>query len=43
MAAKPVIDELTPHTFKYRVDFAALPLDASIGAMCVSRPTKPDG
>ena len=43
VSAKPVIDELTPHTFKYRVDFAALPLDDSIGALCVSRPTNPTG
>jgi len=29
------------HRFKYRIDFDNLPLDDSVGAICVSRPTNP--
>ncbi len=43
IAARPLIETIDAHTFKYRVDFDALPLDASIGALCVSRPTNPTG
>lgn len=43
VAARPQIDELEPHTFKYRIDFEQLPLDEQVGALCVSRPTNPTG
>ncbi|WP_257267034.1 valine--pyruvate transaminase [Endozoicomonas sp. ONNA2] len=42
-AIKPDIEYLDPHTFKYRVDFQALVIDDSVGAICVSRPTNPTG
>lgn len=38
---KPRIEFLEEHLFKYRVDFDALKIDESIGAICVSRPTNP--
>ncbi len=37
------IDFLDEHTFKYAIDFDSVPLDDSIGAICVSRPTNPSG
>lgn len=44
---KPEIDEVTYQDqegfFKYRVDFDALKIDDSIGAICCSRPTNPTG
>ena len=43
VAAKPEIDFLDEHTFKYRVNFNALNLSDEIGAICVSRPTNPTG
>ena len=43
VAARPEITFLDAHTFKYRVNFDALPLDDDIGAICVSRPTNPTG
>ncbi len=41
--AKPEIQRLDDHLFKYRLDLHALELDSDIGAMCVSRPTNPTG
>lgn len=38
---KPKIEFLDEHLFKYRVDFDALKIDQTIGAVCVSRPTNP--
>jgi valine--pyruvate aminotransferase len=43
VAYKPEIEFLGDHLFKYRIDFASLQLDASISAICVSRPTNPTG
>ncbi len=40
---KPQFEFLDEHTFKYRVDFESLPIDESISAICVSRPTNPTG
>jgi valine--pyruvate aminotransferase len=40
---KPQFEYLDEHTFKYRVDFESLPMDESISAICVSRPTNPTG
>ena len=40
---KPKFEYLDEHTFKYRVDFESLPMDESISAICVSRPTNPTG
>ena len=40
---KPQFEFLDDHTFKYRVDFDSLPIDDSISAICVSRPTNPTG
>lgn len=41
--AKPEIQRLDEHLFKYRLDLDALALAPDIGAMCVSRPTNPTG
>lgn len=40
---RPDIEFLPNHLFKYRVDFDALHVDESVGAICVSRPTNPTG
>jgi len=40
---RPKLDFLDNRLFKYRVDFDALKVDESIGAICVSRPTNPTG
>ena len=39
----PKIEYTGKHSFKYRVDFDALKIDESIGAICVTRPTNPTG
>ena len=39
----PKIEYTGKHNFKYRVDFDALKIDESIGAICVTRPTNPTG
>jgi valine--pyruvate aminotransferase len=43
IAQKPQFQFLDDHTFKYRVDFDAIHVDDSVGAICVSRPTNPTG
>jgi valine--pyruvate aminotransferase len=43
ISEKPIIDKLDERTFKYRVDFNAIPNDPDIAAICVSRPTNPTG
>lgn len=43
VAVPPRIERIDAHTHKYGIDFEALPLDDSIGAICVSRPTNPSG
>lgn len=43
IAARPKITELENGLFKYNVDFDALEIDKTIGAICVSRPTNPTG
>lgn len=40
---KPLIQELEPPFFKYRVDFDGLRIASDTGALCVSRPTNPTG
>ncbi|MEL6115601.1 valine--pyruvate transaminase [Photobacterium sp. SP02] len=40
---KPEISLLDNGLFKYNVDFNALTLDDSVGAICASRPTNPTG
>jgi len=40
---KPEIEFLPEHLFKYHIDFDALTIDDSVGAICVSRPTNPTG
>lgn len=42
-AAKPKIEKIGNHEFKYRVDFDNLNIDDNIAAICVSRPTNPTG
>ena len=42
-AAKPDIELLDNAQFKYRIDFNAVDIDDSIGAVCLSRPTNPTG
>ncbi len=39
----PLIEKDDSHGFKYYIDFDALKVDESIGAICVSRPTNPTG
>lgn len=43
VSCRPLIEELDEHTFKYRIDFDALPLRNDLAAICVSRPTNPTG
>ena len=40
---KPKIEYLDDRLFKYHIDFDSLAIDASIAAICVSRPTNPTG
>ncbi len=40
---QPVIEELDPDLFKYRVDFSQLEVADDVAAICVSRPTNPTG
>jgi valine--pyruvate aminotransferase len=42
-SAEPDIEFLPYHRFKYRIDFARLPLSDRTGAICLSRPTNPSG
>ena len=42
-AYRPQIEFLGDRIFKYHVDFDAIEIDESIGAICVSRPTNPTG
>ena len=41
LAARPRIEYLDNHLFKYRLDFSQLDLSEAIGAICLSRPTNP--
>lgn len=41
--AMPEIEFPGRHAFKYRVAFDRLPVDATLGAICASRPTNPSG
>ncbi len=43
VAARPQIELLGDHQFKYRVDFDALRIGNDVAALCVSRPTNPTG
>lgn len=43
VSCRPLIEELDARTFKYRIDFDALPLNEDLAAICVSRPTNPTG
>ncbi len=46
VACEPIIDHLSAHEFKYRVDFTAVETvlrEQAIAAICVSRPTNPTG
>lgn len=43
VSARPAIEHIDAHTFKYHVDFDALSMGNDIGAICVSRPTNPTG
>lgn len=42
-AARPQIDILDDHIFKYRVNFDEINITEETGAICVSRPTNPTG
>ena len=41
--AKPKLELIGNHEFKYRVDFDSLEIDENVAALCVSRPTNPTG
>jgi valine--pyruvate aminotransferase len=43
VSCRPRIELIGEHSFKYRVDFDALPVSDDIAAICVSRPTNPSG
>ena len=43
IAARPEIQLLGDHIFKYRIDFDALAITDDVGAICLSRPTNPTG
>ena len=43
IAQKPLIEKFEDRSFKYRVDFEQLAVEADTGALCVSRPTNPTG
>lgn len=43
ISVRPNIELIGEHSFKYHVDFDALPLRDDISAICVSRPTNPTG
>ena len=43
VTTKPTIELLDGGFFKYHIDFKNLTLDASIAAICISRPTNPTG
>lgn len=43
VAARPTIEHLDGHLFKYHVDFNSIELGDDVGALCVSRPTNPTG
>lgn len=43
VSTKPAIEILPNGFFKYRIDFNALKIDETIGAICISRPTNPTG
>lgn len=40
---RPHVQKTADNRFKYTIDFDALVIDDSIGAICVSRPTNPSG
>ena len=42
-AAKPDIEDIDAHTFKYHVNFDNLSVNDDTAALCVSRPTNPTG
>ena len=42
-SCRPRIEQIDERIFKYHIDFDALCVDDSIGAICVSRPTNPTG
>ncbi len=42
-SVRPLIEETSPHEFKYHIDFEALKITPEIAAICVSRPTNPTG
>ena len=41
IAARPHIEHLDHHLFKYRLNFDQLNIDKTVGAICLSRPTNP--
>ncbi len=43
VSCRPLIEDQDARTFKYRIDFDALPLGEDLAAICVSRPTNPTG
>ncbi|MFT5450246.1 MAG: valine--pyruvate aminotransferase [Gammaproteobacteria bacterium] len=43
ISSRPRIELLGQQQFKYRVDFDAIQIDETVGALCVSRPTNPTG
>lgn len=42
-SCRPVIEHIGDREFKYHVDFEKLPLDGTVAAIAVSRPTNPTG
>ena len=42
-AHRPEIEEISDHSFHYKIDFDTLPINSYTAALCVSRPTNPTG
>ena len=43
VSGRPKIERIDEHEYKYAIDFDALPLDDTVGAIALSRPTNPTG
>ncbi len=43
VSARPKIEKISDHEFKYQIDFDRIHVDESIGAIMLSRPTNPTG
>lgn len=42
-ATEPILDKISKHSFKYRINFDNINITKDIAAICLSRPTNPTG